>query len=242
MNNQLEKLIDLALVDGILSDKERQVLQRKALELGVDLDEFEMVLDAKMYLAKKDSELTTMSHPGNDSEKPNSYKEGDLKKCPSCGAPVQSFVTNCADCGHEFRNTESTDSIRSFFNRLQIIVEEENNRHHESTGLDRLIGTDHTLKIEQRIFQRQISLISSFPIPNNKEDILEFLALASPEATKKISFFARIPGTTETHKGELRKAYFSKCEQIIMKARFAMKEDRKTLEEIEYYAKQLKIK
>tara|TARA_B110000967_G_C18566251_1_gene402595 strand:- start:16 stop:144 length:129 start_codon:yes stop_codon:yes gene_type:complete len=36
------------LADGILTDKERQVLQRNAQELGVDQDEFEMVLDAKL--------------------------------------------------------------------------------------------------------------------------------------------------------------------------------------------------
>ena len=33
-----------------------------------------------------------------------------------------------------------------------------------------------------------------------------------------------------------------KCHQIIMKARFSMKDDKKTLEEIEVYAKQLGIK
>ena len=44
MNPELEKLIDLALADGILTDKERAVLQKKAESLGVDQDEFEMIL------------------------------------------------------------------------------------------------------------------------------------------------------------------------------------------------------
>jgi len=34
----------------------------------------------------------------------------------------------------------------------------------------------------------------------------------------------------------------SKCEQIIMKAKFSMKEDKKALDEIMEYAKELKIK
>ena len=38
------------------------------------------------------------------------------------------------------------------------------------------------------------------------------------------------------------KAWKSKCEQVIMKARFSMKEDKATLAEIERYAKELKIK
>ena len=236
MHPEIENLINMALADGEVSEKERAIILRKAESLGIDKDEVEMILDGRIALIRKEQNSTQQIFYSK------SNKEGDLKKCPSCGAPVQSFATKCSDCGHEFRSTESTDSIKAFFNRLQLIVEEENNRSHESTGLDKLIGTDHTLKIEQRIYQRQISLISSFPVTNNKEDILEFLILAIPEATKKLSFWAKMSGTIESHKGELRKAYLSKCEQIIMKARFAMKEDRKTLEEIEYLAKQLKIK
>lgn len=45
-NEQLEKLIDYALADGELTEKEKQVLFKKAESMGVDLDEFEMVLDA----------------------------------------------------------------------------------------------------------------------------------------------------------------------------------------------------
>ena len=48
-NEQLEKLIEIALVDGILSDKEREILKRKAVSQGHDEDEFEMVLEAKLY-------------------------------------------------------------------------------------------------------------------------------------------------------------------------------------------------
>ena len=44
-NEQLEKLIDYALADGELTEKEKQVLFKKAESMGVDLDEFEMVLD-----------------------------------------------------------------------------------------------------------------------------------------------------------------------------------------------------
>jgi uncharacterized tellurite resistance protein B-like protein len=45
-NEQLEKLIEMALLDGVLTEKEKQVLFKKAEALGIDLDEFEMVLEA----------------------------------------------------------------------------------------------------------------------------------------------------------------------------------------------------
>lgn len=49
---KLEKLIDFALADGELTEKERQVLYAKAMSMGIDLDEFEMVLEAKLYEKK----------------------------------------------------------------------------------------------------------------------------------------------------------------------------------------------
>ena len=45
---QLEKLIAIALKDGIITDKERQILIKKAVEFGIDVDEFEMELDSRI--------------------------------------------------------------------------------------------------------------------------------------------------------------------------------------------------
>ncbi len=242
MDTQLEKLIDLALADGQLTDKERQVLTRKALELGVDQDEFEMVLDAKLHLAQKAAAPTQgLSEP----QKPHSQKEGEARKCPSCGATVLSFSTTCDGCGHEFRGSKIASSIQSIHEQLQAAYNEAVNRvHAPSNGLiDKLFGEDQRdFTLDSRVAARQISIITSYPIPNNKEDIIEFLALALPQVTKKVGFFGSISGTTDSHKGDLRRAWLGKCQQIIMKARFSMREDKKTLEEIEYYAKQLDLK
>ena len=237
MHPEIENLINMAIADGEVTEKERAIILRKAEGLGEDKDEVEMILDGKIALMKKEQVA-----PQAQQQIPKSNKEGEIKKCPSCGAPSQSFATKCPDCGHEFRNSSTSNSIQLFFDKLQSIDFEENNRIHESTGIDKWLGGDNTLKIEQRIFQRQISLLGSFPIPNTKEDIIEFLAMAVPEATKKLGFFAKMSGSIESHKGELKKAYFAKCEQIIMKARFSMKDDKKTLEEIMAYAKELGLK
>lgn len=44
----IERLIDAALMDGVVTDKERAILIKKATAQGIDPDEFEMVLDAKI--------------------------------------------------------------------------------------------------------------------------------------------------------------------------------------------------
>lgn len=53
-NEQLEQLIDAALADGVLTEKEKQILFKKAQAFGVDLDEFEMVLDARLVKMQKE--------------------------------------------------------------------------------------------------------------------------------------------------------------------------------------------
>ncbi|MDR1631664.1 MAG: hypothetical protein LBR97_02095, partial [Dysgonamonadaceae bacterium] len=48
-SEKLEELINHALADGVLTEKEKQILFKNAEAEGIDLDEFEMVLDARLY-------------------------------------------------------------------------------------------------------------------------------------------------------------------------------------------------
>lgn len=112
-NEELEKLIEAALADGELNEKEKQILFKKAQTLGIDLDEFEMVLDSRIYKKnqQKSSAVSTSA--------PKSDKFGDVRKCPSCGAILQSFQTRCPECGHEFSNFTAVKSAQSLFDMLQ---------------------------------------------------------------------------------------------------------------------------
>lgn len=250
MNESLEKLIDLALADGVLTDKEKEVLQRKANELGVDQDEFEMVLDAKIHLMQKESASAAPPPPAPTpppaasapaAPAPESNKQGHMKKCPSCGAPAEPMATSCGSCGHHYSGLESVGSVTKLHEDLQRIEREE--REEKRPGalgglMDKFDGGNSSdQQIDERIKKRKASLISSFPVPNTKEDILEFLALAVPEAGKKPNVFMRM-----TASGTLYKAWVGKAEQVVMKARFSMKDDKVTLNEIEMYAQKLGIK
>jgi len=50
---EIERLIEMALVDGTINEKERMVLLNKAEALGINKDEFEMVLDARIFELNK---------------------------------------------------------------------------------------------------------------------------------------------------------------------------------------------
>lgn len=55
-NEKLEALITAALTDGMLTDKEKEILFKKAEAMGVDRDEFELVLDGRLAKRKKEME------------------------------------------------------------------------------------------------------------------------------------------------------------------------------------------
>lgn len=65
MNAEMIKLVDIALEDGILTDKEREILLRKANSLGLDLDEVEMYLENRLgklnQNQQKDQEIVNRS-------------------------------------------------------------------------------------------------------------------------------------------------------------------------------------
>ena len=259
MHPELEKLVNNLLSKGELTERSRELLIKKAEQLGIDPLDFELELEEMIITGSTKTEVPPPSPPippqnvSSNTEK-KSQKEGTTKKCPSCGAPVESFNTKCSDCGHEFRHIEAALSARDI-NQELLKIDQESRVEYFKKGLDvnkfEAITSGpfkkeasslqkSTVVVEDEIALaaagRKKGFISSFPIPNTKEDILEILALGIPEATKKLGFFEKL-----TAKGEMKKTWLAKSQQIIMKARFSMKEDKKTLDEIEHYAKQIKF-
>ena len=183
-----------------------------------------MVLEAKLFEKRKSMQAVVSQQT---SAAPRSNKYGDVRKCPSCGAMVESFSVRCPECGFEFNNVNANMTVTQFFNRMQQI--EENSNSNLLSVYTKGLGVNKTINMKK-------SLIVNFPVPTTREDILEFLTLAVPQARKQ-SLFKR-----DEDYMYLRPVWLKKCEQIIMKARFSFKDDKKTLEEIEHYAKELGIK
>ncbi|WP_213242717.1 hypothetical protein [Nonlabens sp.] len=239
-NEQLEKLIEMALMDGELTEKEKQILFKKAESFGVDLDEFEMVLEAKLYEKQQSMQQSTQATAA-----PKSDKFGDVKKCPACGAIVQSFQTKCADCGHEFSNIEANASIDKLFKMLND-AEDMRKEDLDTSNPLKAMGSFYAKSFSGmtgpgKIDKKKMEIISNFPIPTTKNDILEFLSLAIPKAKQIGNFLTKNNLENKAH-NEFAQVWKTKCEQIIMKAKFSMREDKKALEEILQYANEIGIK
>lgn len=147
-NEKLEQLIDAALTDGELTEKEKQILFKKAMVMGIDLDEFEMVLDARLTKLQQEKKAKEQEAA------PKSNKFGDVKKCPACGAIVQSFYGSCPECGYTFENVEANSAVKELSNLLQKAT----------TSND------------------MAKIIDSFPIPMDKASLLSFITWLRPQS------------------------------------------------------------
>ncbi len=111
------------------------------------------------------------------SEQRKTMYDGTIHKCPNCGEILNGFVGNCPACGYELRGTEGSIAIKEFATKL---VNAEN-------------------------MHKKVAIIRNFPVPNTKEDILEFMIMAISNIENESS-------------NDILEAWNSKLEQIYQKA------------------------
>jgi len=99
--------------------------------------------------------------------------EGEVHKCPNCGETLKSFNANCPACGYELRSAKSTDSVGELTLRLEQI---ESTRVVEKPRS--IYKAAYSESIVSKTDEQKATLIRTFPIPNTKEDLFEFIILA----------------------------------------------------------------
>lgn len=157
-SEELSKLIEASLVDGVITDQERAVIRKRALLEGVDPDEVDLVLDAEIQKLKKKQQEAVAK----------------VKKCPACGEIIPAMSVKCPACGYEFRNVEANGSVQKLFSMVNEIYS----------------SNDKDSVKEDKVKM----LITNFPVPTAKEDILEFLFLAVPNAKVNNTLLAKYSG------------------------------------------------
>ena len=123
----------------------------------------------------------------NDDSSTNQRKmtfEGEVHKCPQCGEVIDSFTAVCPSCGYELRGASTTNAVKEFAAKLDNVTTE---------------------------YQKE-NIIRNFPIPNTKEDIFEFMILASSNIDERPN-------------KEVFNAWIAKFEQCYQKAKLSFKQD-----------------
>lgn len=140
---------------------------------------------------------TEENEPPTKETKPKSA----ITRCPACGEIVDKNAIICPSCGYGIRDV-ADGSIALLSQKLDLIESKRpQKRKRDENGT--ISATD----------ERKISLIRSWPIPNSKDDLIEFAAMASGNciAPPKVN-------EKRTAEDALAEAWHSKFDQAYAKA------------------------
>lgn len=147
---------------------------------------------------------------------------GSVYKCPNCGEVLDAMAAICPACGYEIRNKKAVSSVQTFANQLAAIEAERMPENNTPSLMKKLIGLDlrdrseeveaARKKFEAEKKARKISLISNYPVPNTKEDLVEFALLVTTNLQNKPDL-------------DTYSAWVNKLEQVYQKARILIPND-----------------
>ena len=100
---ELNALIQQYLTDGVLTDKERQVILNKAEKMGLDRDEIDLYLDAEEQKVDQQTAAAVRKQKG--------------KICPYCGGSVPLLTDKCPHCGENI-TPEASKELQEIFDNL----------------------------------------------------------------------------------------------------------------------------
>lgn len=101
---ELKALIQQYLTDGVLTDKERQVILNKAEKMGLDRDEIDLYLDAEVQKIDQQTDAAVRKQKG--------------KTCPYCGGSVPQLTDKCPHCGENI-TAQASEELQEIFDNLE---------------------------------------------------------------------------------------------------------------------------
>ncbi len=184
MNEKIMQMVKLAIENGTISQKHRDLILKKAREVGEDPDLVELYLDNELAKQSAPHVVTSQEAKG-------------LKKCPHCGAVIEDVCMKCPECGYVFSGLSANAYLKQLGDELKSASSQ----------------------------KRKRQIIESVAVPNNKEDLLDFLLMLKPLITDK--------------KDPLSKAYFVKFAECVSRGQHFFRNDKDFSEYIDLYDKLL---
>ena len=195
-SKEMEALIEATLQDGVLTDQEKAVLVKRAQKEGIDVDELDVYIQS--LLQKRQQEQSEKRNQKEEEfEKEKAKAIGPV--CPKCGKQVPPLTLVC-DCGYEFTKKKEVSSVQLLFDKINNIQLTGAEIDSVSYTLEEKVGNEYRKvydadgnvakkvnqpQLEDLKRKKKLEIIKTFPVPNTKEDIIEFLALSLPNAQTK---------------------------------------------------------
>lgn len=214
----LEKLIDLAVADGVITEQERRVLYRKVEETGADFDEFEMVLEAKLFMARdRMKNPTPVAPPPPPPPAPVAARPAPVAPPPipasetkpstpstpkphtvensnkagerkKCPACGAPYVTNSLNCPECGHEFTGLEGNPTVVRFAEMLREIELRYANKKPGSILTEALDRLGIGNDSRVQEICTAIHTFPIPVAKEDLVEFILFLHPKAQQKVKW------------------------------------------------------
>lgn len=143
------------------------------------------------------------------------------KHCPSCGYTVGTLDMFCPACGSSLEDSKVSSAAQILSNNLMMIDS-------QKEGLVRNLIRNHQGNVSDKATQKA-TMIKSYPIPNTKKDLLEFMHMAASGINSKL--IAGVPDPTLTGVDTIRtekllsQTWLDKMEGIYQKAKALLASD-----------------
>lgn len=165
-SKKLEEMISMALVDGAMDESDRQVINKVAVAEGVDLDELQWYINS---LAKKQRNEHAKSVAEESAKYERETREaiGNICPNPKCHKQIPPMSLECPHCHTKIVNKKSSSSIQDLLEKINSV------RQRGGTAKEREQAINDT--------------ITMYPVPNTKEEIIEFLSTSISYATQRVN-------------------------------------------------------
>lgn len=184
---KMNSLIDAAVADGEISDLEREVLIRNAQSEGIAMDEFVIILEARLFEQRKrlQAEQESIANQRKHAEAAASHatraavpekKKNEVRKCPACGSVILSATDErCRECGYELTSASvsaaSNNSIDDLMKRLDEV-----DRAHESRGGNSVLRQSYNEMFNaQKCANKKVTIIGAYTLPTGRHDLVAFI-------------------------------------------------------------------
>lgn len=159
-------------------------------------------------------------------------QQEDFNRCPNCGSNISRMEIQCHFCGFQIAQRSVPNSVKSFAEELSRIEFEAKDDFEGLTEAYQYEGKRETEKrYGSKSFERKISFINSFPIPNTVEEIIEFILLAIANIDTKFGLNSADnirygkPGMLYYTEIKLATTWINKLEQAYNKALILFPDD-----------------
>lgn len=176
-NKEIESLIEMAISDGEITDKELKVLQKKAAQYNIDEDELDMVLEYRLENRRKELGLNNQSKSDIETDKTQTR---DYNKCNSCGFIRQNDEDKCPYCGYVFPSALDIFKIElnnvSRNNRLKkekISIKDSIVSSFKRDGVFGVLGSILGGEEDCQDFNEYATIVTGFEVPAKNEVLLE---------------------------------------------------------------------